>query len=63
MPSTEAQKRAAMKYNMNKVERVYIRIPKGQKDVIKEHASAHNESVNEFVARAIRETMERDSQK
>ena len=35
-------------------------MPRGQKETIRTHAAARGESVNGFVARAIRETMERD---
>ncbi len=59
---TEAQKRATKKY-LDTLERVYIRVPKGQKDVIKDHAMSKGESVNEFVLRAVNETMERDKHK
>ncbi len=59
---TEAQKRATKKY-LDTLERIYIRVPKGQKDVIKDHATSQDESVNEFVLRAINETMERDNHK
>ena len=38
-----------------------IRMPKGQKEVIKAHAETRGESVNGFVNRAISETMERDN--
>lgn len=63
MAISEAQKKASIKYDKNTVESIHLRVPKGQKDVIKEHATTHNESVNEFIARAIRETMERDSKR
>lgn len=61
MAASEAQKRASKKYNEDKVESIYVRVPKGEKDVIKAHAETKGESVNEFVIRAIRETMERDN--
>jgi len=38
-----------------------VKFPKGQKAVIKEHAENQGESMNQFVIRAINETMERDS--
>lgn len=59
---TEAQKKAAEKYLKESVEDVRIRVPKGQKAVIKEHAEQQGESMNAFVIRAIREAMERDQQ-
>lgn len=58
---TEAQAKAAKKYLKESVEDVRIRVPKGQKAVIKDHAEKQGESMNAFVIRAINETMERDS--
>ena len=58
---TEAQARASAKYRSEKVEDIRIRVPKGQKAVIKAHAEKLDESMNQFVTRAITETMERDN--
>lgn len=58
---TEARKRANEKYLRESVEDVRIRVPKGQKAIIKAHADSQGESMNQFVIRAINETMERDS--
>ena len=58
---TEAQARASAKYLSEKVEDIRIRVPKGQKAVIKAHAEKLDESMNQFVIRAISETMERDN--
>ena len=60
---TEAQAKAAKKYLKESVEDVRIRVPKGQKAIIKSHAEKQGESMNAFVIRAIDETMERDSGK
>ena len=60
---TEAQARSEKKYLKETVEDVRIRVPKGQKAVIKAHADKNGESMNQFVIRAINETMERDSGK
>ncbi|WP_312615060.1 Arc family DNA-binding protein [Oscillibacter sp.] len=43
-----------------KLDRVNLTVPKGQKDAIKAHATAQGESVNAFINRAITEAMERD---
>ena len=59
---TESQAKAAKKYLKESVEDVRIRVPKGQKAVIKDHAEKQGESMNAFVVRAINETMERDSE-
>lgn len=58
---TEAQAKAAKKYLKESVEDVRIRVPKGQKVVIKDHAEKQGESMNAFVIRAIDETMKRDN--
>ena len=60
---TEAQAKAAKKYLKESVEDVRIRVPKGQKAIIKSHAEKQGESMNAFVIRAIDEAMERDSGK
>lgn len=59
---TEARRKASKKYLTETVEDVRIRVPKGQKFVIKSHAESQGESMNQFVTRAIKETMERDNQ-
>lgn len=46
-----------------KLDRVNLTMPKGQKDIVKAHAEAQGESVNAFINRAINETMERDNEK
>ncbi len=60
--NTDARRKASAKYLKETVEDVRIRVPKGQKSVIKAHAEKQNESMNQFVTRAINETMERDNQ-
>ena len=56
---TEAQKRAQKVY-ISKFVRVEVRMEQESQAAIKVHAAARGESVNAFIARAIRETMERD---
>ena len=43
-----------------KLDRVNLTMPKGQKDIAKAHAEAQGESLNAFINRAIGETMRRD---
>lgn len=43
-----------------KLDRINLTVPKGQKEQIKAHAGARGESVNGFLNRAIQETMQRD---
>ena len=59
---TDARRKASAKYLKESVEDVRIRVPKGQKAVIKNHAEQLGESMNAFVIRAIDETMQRDTQ-
>lgn len=44
------------------MDRINLTMPKGQKEVIKDHAATHGESVNRFINRAISETIERDNE-
>ncbi|HIY60875.1 MAG TPA: DUF1778 domain-containing protein [Candidatus Eisenbergiella pullistercoris] len=60
---TEARRRASAKYLKEAVEDVRIRVPKGQKAVIKAHAESQGESMNDFVVRAIDEAIEQDAGK
>ena len=43
-------------------DRINLLVDKGQKETITNHAKAHGESLNAFINRAIRETMERDKE-
>lgn len=61
--NTDARRRANAKYLSETVEDVRIRVPKGQKAIIKAHADNQGESMNQFVIRAINEAMERDQNK
>lgn len=47
-------------YVRNNYDRISLVVPRGQKSQIQAHADLHGESVNSFIQRAIRETMERD---
>ena len=56
---TESQKQATYKYVKN-FDRIEIKLPKGSREKIREHAAELGESVNTFVSRAIAEAMEND---
>lgn len=56
------QQRACAKYLAEKVDTLRIRVPKGKREIIKAHASQQGESMNQFVVRAIDETMQRDTE-
>lgn len=60
MPVSKAQQKAVHKYVKANYDRMELTVPKGRKEIIKAHAEVHGESVNEFITRAIDETMERD---
>lgn len=63
MSETQGKKYTAYKnrFNSENYDRINLTVPKGHKDEIKAHADAFDGgSVNRFIARAIRETMERD---
>ena len=50
-------------FNAQAYDRINLTVPKGDKEIIKAHAEKHDGgSVNGFIQRAIKETMERDQQ-
>lgn len=51
------------RYEDKAYDKILVRMPKGQKDLIQAHAEAQGESTNGFIKRAISETMERDKVK
>lgn len=57
----EQRKKANQKY-LAGLDEIKLRVPKGQKEVIKAHADRNGESVNGFISRAIDETMKRDQE-
>lgn len=61
MPSYDYNKEYAKKY-LDKLDEIKLRLPKGEKEKIRAHAESRGESVNAFIARAIAEAIERDTQ-
>ncbi len=57
---SKAQQKAVQKYVKNNYDRVVLTLPKGKRDLIKEHAKNKKESMNAFINRAIDETMNND---
>lgn len=49
------------KWIAEKLDRVNLTMPKGQKEIAKAHAEGRGESLNAFINRAITETMQRDN--
>ncbi|GFI10868.1 hypothetical protein IMSAGC007_03339 [Lachnospiraceae bacterium] len=62
MPASKAQQKAVSKYMKQNYDEIKVRVKKGRKAEIKSHADAIGESVNNFIGRAIDETMNRDNQ-
>ena len=60
-PVSKAQQKAVAKYNAKTYDRIEVKVPKGKKEVIQDCALAAGESLNEYVATAIDERMERDT--
>ena len=58
---TEAQAKAAKKHLKESVEDIRIRVPKGQKDIIKAAAENAGESLNTYVRKSIDQRMERET--
>ena len=48
------------RYEDKAYDKILVRMPKGQKDLIQAHAEAQGESTNGFINRVISEMMERD---
>lgn len=48
------------RYNDKAYDRINFVVPKGQKDIIRQHAESRGESVNAFILRAVEQTMHQD---
>ena len=62
MATSEAQLKASKKYISEKLDEIRFRVPKGERDILKQHAEKMGESLNKFLYRAVNETMMRDNQ-
>lgn len=56
MALSESQAKANKKYQ-DKFDDIKVRVPKGQRQVWQDYATAHGESLNAFIRRAVDETM------
>ncbi len=63
MSTDEAKRRSKAKYLTENVDNIMLRVPKGNKERIQNHAKANGESTNAFIYRAINETIEREAKK
>lgn len=57
---TEAKKKANSKYLKNTVETIAFRVPKGEKDRLKDIASQVGLSLNAFIDTAVKEKIEKE---
>lgn len=61
MAVSKAQQRATANYVKKAYDRIEVKVQKGEKEIIQAHALKMGESsLNSFINRAIKETMERD---
>lgn len=58
---SDANRRAVAKYKKENYDQIQLRVPKGDKDRLKDHAESQGESLNAFLNRAANETIERDN--
>lgn len=59
----KASTKAKNKYNATNYERISLNVPKGQKEIIKNHASNYDKgSINAFINRAINNQMKKDKE-
>lgn len=56
----KASTKAQNKYIAKTYDRINYIVPKGQKEIIRQHAESMGESVNAFISRAIALAMEHD---
>lgn len=55
--TTDAQKKANRKYEIEKTENIRIRVPIGKKELIQQCAKLNNESINGMVNRLLNEEL------
>lgn len=61
MSISKAQQKATAKYVRQNYDRIEVKVPKGDKEVLQAHAQSQGESLNKFINRAITEQMVRDT--
>lgn len=62
MAISKAQQNAVAKYNAKSYDRLEMKVPKGEKKDIIAHAEKTDGTLNKFLNRAVRETIERDNE-
>lgn len=61
MPVSKAQQKATSKYIKNNYDRLEMKVKKGQKEIIVEHAKTQNENLNQFLIRAVNLALQSDN--
>ena len=59
-PVSKAQQKATMKYMKNNYDRIELKVSKGKKADLQDHATSQGESLNSFVNRAIDNQVKQD---
>ena len=59
----EKKRRNQYDYDKKAYDHIHLQAQKGKREEYKMHAAGRGESLNGFIIRAIRETMERDNEK
>lgn len=62
MPVSDSKKKANEKYTRNHYDELKMRVPKGKKAEIQEHAENRGESLNGFLNRAVNNQMQKDKE-
>lgn len=62
MASTDAQKRATIKYMKEKLEKIEFRVPKGRKDKIREFATSKGMSLSAYITTLIDQDMQQNNE-
>lgn len=60
MPISDARKRANRKWNEKAYDRIELRVKKGEKQSVLDHAATMGESLNQFLNRAVANQIEAD---
>ena len=63
MKTPEYKLKANRKWNENNLDRLYITMRKGQKEIIKEIAKKQNLSINAYIGKAIENQIKHDKEK
>lgn len=57
---SEKSKEYTMAYMREKLDEIKFRVPKGDKEMYRQHAESMGEKLTPFIIRSMQETMERD---